>query len=146
VVTGSVSASPLDRAPALPYYDRLQAARFSLTVSPLAPTAVTLSWAEVTGSNAYNVYMGEDGAPPVPPAPGGPPRAFGLNGLQRVQSGVLGTSTSVGGLNAGSTYSFVVRALNDSGGEVSASDTARITMAPLPPNALSATAGAGWVA
>jgi hypothetical protein len=146
VLTGSVSTSALDRAPALPYYPHAQAPRFSLTVSPLGPTGVALSWDAAPGSNAYNVYMGEDGAPPPPPVPGGPPRALGLSGLQRVQSGVLGTTTSVGGLNAGSTYSFVVRALTDSGGEAGSSDTARITVAPLPPNALSATAGAGWIA
>jgi hypothetical protein len=88
----------------------------------------------------------EDGAPQTVLAPGGAQRPLGLNGMLRVQSGVSGTTTQLAGLNAGTTYRFVVRAVNDSGGEGAESEMAQVTLPSQPPNALTATASGGGIA
>lgn len=68
------------------------AAPTGLTVSASSPTAVGLSWAAATGATSYKVYR--DGANPTT---------------------VTGTSATVTGLTAATTYSFQVSAVNAAG-------------------------------
>lgn len=62
--------------------------------------AVTLTWSASTGATSYDVYEGT---------------ASGGEGTQPVQSGVSGTSATIGGLTNGKTYYFTVAAV-DAGG------------------------------
>ncbi len=140
------AASPLSRVPAPSPYGGTHPARFSLSAVPAGSSGATLTWTAVPGASAYNVYLSEDGGPPTAIGPGSVPRPLGLNGMLRVQSGVVDTTTLLAGLNAGSTYRFVVRAVNGSGGETSESETAQITLPSQPPNALTATVSGGGIA
>jgi hypothetical protein len=138
-------ASALDRVPAIPYYSAPRLTRFALTATSDDPTSAALSWSPVSGVATYAVYVADDSPAAAPPGPAG--RLLGLGGLQRVQNGIVGTETTVGGLSAGEPYRFVVRGLAETGGEIAESDSVRVTLPAGAPSVLSgAPSGPGGVA
>ena len=95
-------------------------AQSSGTVIPIAPAglvatasngAVSLTWTAATGASSYNVYEGtsKGGESSVP-----------------IQTGVMGTSANVGGLQNGTVYFFRIAAVN-AGGTSTASNEASAT-------------------
>src|SRR5262249_34936006 len=138
-------ASPLDRVPPIPYYSAPRMTRFSLTATSADATSAALSWSPVANVASYAVYVADDSPAAAPPGPAG--RLLGLGGRQRVRNGIVGTGTTVGGLNAGEPYRFVVRGLAETGGEIAESDSVRVTLPAVTPGVLSgAPSGPGSVA
>ncbi len=99
-------------------------AEASATVPPSAPTApsatagngsVTLSWSAGAGAVSYNVYQGT---------------APGAEGAQPVQSGVTGTSVTVGGLSNGTTYYFDVVGVDAGGNSPPSAEVSAKPVAP----------------
>jgi fibronectin type 3 domain-containing protein len=100
-------------------------ASVAVPLPPAAPTGLvampangqaTLSWKAVTGASSYEVFMGT---------------AAGGEKSVPVATGVVHTFANIGGLRDGSTYYFVVKAVND-GGAGAASNEAKATLAANP--------------
>ncbi|WP_420466675.1 M66 family metalloprotease [Panacagrimonas sp.] len=99
---------------------------------PAAPTSLTatagdmqvqLSWTAVSGATSYSIYQG---LPPAAPS------------TTPVRTGVTATAATMTGLVNGSTYTFVVRAVNAAGtGEASNSVSATPVATVLTPLSLS---------
>ncbi len=105
-------------------YDWSYAGGPATPATPAAPTGlapvagdhqVALSWAASTGATSYNVKYGT--------APGGP---------YTTVVPVTGTSTTITGLTDGTTYYFVVSALNSVG---EGSNSSQVSIAPVAPSA-----------
>ncbi len=111
-------------------------ASVAVPVPPAAPTSLTatggngqatLSWKASTGASSYEVFQGS---------------AAGGESTVPVASGVTGVSTVVGGLKNGSTYYFVVEAVNN-GGSSAKSNEAKVTLATAPAAPASVSAATG---
>lgn len=111
-------------------------ASVAVPLPPAAPTGliatpgngkVTLSWKASTGATSYEVFQGA---------------AAGGESTVPVQTGLTGTTATVSGLKNGSTYYFVVKAVNN-GGESAKSAEAKATLATAPATPASATAATG---
>jgi fibronectin type 3 domain-containing protein len=127
----------VDIATAYAEYDRLINSS-AVTTAPAAPTAlaatagnaqVTLSWTASSGATSYNVKRATTS--------GGP--------YTTVASGVTGTTYTNTGLTNGTTYYYVISAVNSAGEstnstQASATPAAAVT-APAAPTGLVATAG-----
>jgi subtilase family serine protease len=111
-------------------------ASVAIPLPPAAPASLTatggngqatLSWKASSGATSYDVYQGSTagGETAVP-----------------VATGIAGTSTVISGLRNGSTYYFVVTALND-GGQSPKSNEAKVTLlaAPAAPASVNAAPG-----
>ncbi len=132
--------SPLDRTPPIPR--ALARPPFGLHVEALGPTTVRLTWDAAPGAASYNVYLANEDDALAGPRPGiGALRLFGLNGLQRVQTAVADTTTTLTGLDGGVSYRFVVRAASEAGGEIASSEIERLTLPSVAPNTLTASTG-----
>jgi len=105
------------------------AAPSGLTATP-GNAKVTLSWKASTGATSYEVFQGT---------------AAGAESTVPVQTGLTATSATVSGLKNGSTYYFVVKAVN-SGGESPKSSEAKATLALAPATPASVTAATGSTA
>jgi hypothetical protein len=104
-------------------------APINLAVTGTGPGQVSLSWTGAGGATDYYVYFGD--------TPGG----------ENIKSAaIVGTSTTITGLNGGSTYYFVVKAYNH-GSEVlsAASNEVSVTTPLAAPANLLATAGTAQV-
>ena len=111
-------------------------ASVTLPALPAAPTAltatagnaqVTLSWKASSGASSYDVYQGSSagGEKSVP-----------------VDTGISGTSAIITGLSNGSSYYFVVTAVNDAGQSPKSNEAkAALAAAPATPASLSASTG-----
>jgi uncharacterized repeat protein (TIGR03803 family) len=110
------------------------------TSPPAAPTGVTAAagngfvnvrWRAVPGATSYNVYRGTtaDGESSAP-----------------VQSGVTGSGASIYNLTNGTTYYFVVRAINAGGSSPASNEASVSPIGPPPaPTGVIATSGNGLV-
>jgi fibronectin type 3 domain-containing protein len=113
-------------------------APITLPASPEGLTATagsgeaTLSWEPVAGAASYSIYQGA---------------TSGGEGVTPVQTGITGTSFTAQSLTNGTTYYFIVAAVNSSGvgafsSEASATPTASAGI-PIAPAGLTAAAGDG---
>ena len=111
-------------------------ASVAVPLPPAAPASVvaapgnaqaTVSWKASTGASSYEVFQGS---------------TAGGESTVPVASGIAGTSTVISGLKNGSTYYFVVKAVNN-GGDSAKSNEAKVTLyaAPATPASVSATSG-----
>ena len=110
--------------------------------APIRPTAllaravngtVQLAWTAGPGASSYDVYAGT---------------AAGGESAKPIVSGITGTSAVIHGLSGGSTYYFVVKAVNASGTSAASNEASAelpLTPPPAPPGKLTATAGTGSV-
>ena len=115
-------------------------ASVALPLPPAAPTALTakagngsatLSWTASSAASSYEVFQGS---------------TAGGESTVPVSTGISGTSVVIGGLSNGSSYFFIVKAVND-GGESAKSNEAKAALpAPLPaPGSVKAVAGTASV-
>lgn len=105
------------------------AAPTGLTATAASSSQINLSWTASSGATSYNVKRAT--------ASGGP--------YTTIASGVTATSYSDTGLSGGTTYYYVVSAVNG-GGESANSTEATTATIPAAPTGLSATAGNSQVA
>ncbi len=131
-VNGSGSSAASAQASATPQLS-LPAAPTGLAAAA-SNTQVALSWNAVAGATSYNVK--------VATVSGGP--------YSTLATGVTALSANVTSLNNGTTYYFVVSAVNGSGGganssQVAATPSAPVLPVPVRPSSLTATAGNGAV-
>ncbi|HEY7060456.1 MAG TPA: fibronectin type III domain-containing protein [Chloroflexota bacterium] len=143
---GAPGLAALDRTPPVPV--AVTRPHFPLNANASAPTVATLSWNAVPGAASYNVYAADESVPDAPQNTGRAtnPRAFGVAGLARVRSNLTDTSVTLSNLNAGDPYRFTVRAVGQSGSEITSSDVARVTLPAGADTTLTATATNGTVA
>ena len=102
-----------------------------LAVTVVSPSALDLTWSATAGATGYDVKRGASA--------GGP--------FTTIASGVTATTFSDSGLNAATTYHYVVAATN-AGGASANSASVNATTLPLPPAAptgLAATPGNGQI-
>ena len=116
-------------------------AEVNATLIPDAPAGVSaapgnnsaiVSWTEVTGATSYNIYYSTNNS-----------FAIGDAGVVAVPGGV--SPQTVTGLSNGTTYYFIVTAVNasgESGGSVQSSTVPVPDPPPAPPSSVTATAGA----
>jgi hypothetical protein len=156
---GTLMANPLPPPPRQPD-SACAATRLALAATEAGPTAVRLQWAAVRGASRYTVSWtyGEllpaavrapRGGPFADPATDGvgrAPRLPNRNAPPRVAGPFAVTELTIAGLDAGSTYRFAVQALTDSGVVIRESEPAQLTLAPVPPPRLTATADGSGVA
>ena len=141
----ATGTSALSRTPPVPV--AVTRPHFPLSASVAGPNTATLSWDAVPGAARYNIYAADEATADAAPGPGraATSRAFGVNGLQRLRSGITETSVTLPGLNAGDPYRFSVRAVGESGSEIVASEVARVTLPPGGSNTLNANVANGTV-
>jgi outer membrane protein assembly factor BamB len=89
---------------------------------------VTLNWSAAAGATSYNVYSGISG---------------GGEGATPTVSGIAGTTTTINGLTAGTTYYFVIRSVVSAVPGVASSEVSATAMPTPAPAGLTATAGPG---
>jgi fibronectin type 3 domain-containing protein len=103
--TSEVSAKPV--APPPPAPANLSAAA--------ASGQITLSWAASPSATSYDVYVST---------------SSGAQSATATQTGVKGTSTTVTGLTNGTTYYYVVKAVNADGSSVASNEASATPAAP----------------
>jgi fibronectin type 3 domain-containing protein len=111
-----------------------------VVVAPIAPAgltatsgngSITLNWTAVAGAASYNVYQGA---------------SAGAEGTTPVATGVTGASYTVSGLSNGTTYYFVVSAVNSAGISPASNEASAAPAGPpAVPAGLTATAGNGQI-
>ncbi len=98
----------------------------------LAATAgngsVALHWSAAAGAASYSIFQGT---------------TAGAESATPVQSGVTGTSFTVTGLATGTTYYFVVRAINAHGNSLPSNEASATPEPPVPPAPANVLASAG---
>jgi hypothetical protein len=85
---------------------------------------VSLSWTAVTGARDYNVYQAT---------------TRGAQSTTPVQSGITGTSVTLTGLSNGTSYYFIVKAVDATSTSAASNEVAATPMAALPSTALQVT-------
>jgi predicted phage tail protein len=115
-------------------------ASLNLSTLPAVPTGlgakaaagqVTLSWSAAANAASYSVFEGT---------------AAGKEGATAVRSGLTATSVTLTGLSNGTTYYFVVKAVNTHGTSAASNEASAQPLAPpAAPGSLTATAGTGTV-
>jgi len=111
-------------------------ASVAVPVPPAAPTSLaatagngqaTLSWKASTGASSYEVFQGS---------------TAGGESTVPVATGITGVSTVIGGLKNGSTYYFVVEAVNDGGSSAKSNEATVIpATGPAAPTTVKAVTG-----
>jgi chitodextrinase len=150
-------ATPIASRP--PFPSACAPGRFTLEASDASPTAVALRWSAVAGASAYTVTW--EYADPLPAAGGPPlagpfaeppraslarpPRLLSRSPHQRVAGPFAVTELTIGGLDAGTAYRFVVEAVGASGAWLATSAPAQLMLPTVPPNRLTASADASGV-
>src|SRR3954465_8835077 len=131
------------------------AARFALTATTAGATAVALRWPAVPGAIAYTVSWGyADLAPgPVPLPPGAALdgvapalRLLNRTAPERVAGPFAVTELTIAGLDAGSSYHWMVQALGADGAPVAGSGVVSFALPVSPPAQLTATGEGSGVA
>ena len=114
--------------------------RFALTATQLGAATVALGWPAVPGATGYVLSWGY--ADRVPP----PVRLLGRSALDRVAGPFAVTELAIAGLDAGSSYRWVVQALGADGRPVAESEVATLTLPTVPAPELTASVDGRGVA